>query len=59
VIGPSISTEGMIVAEVLMSSSQAQAAELQDVIENLQELIPEEPEEDLEEVEGSSSVKDN
>jgi hypothetical protein len=59
VIGPSISTEGMIVAEVLMSSSQAQAAELQDVIENLQELIPEEPEEDLEEVESSSSVKDN
>jgi hypothetical protein len=49
----------MIVAEVLMSLSHAQATELQDVVENLQELIPEEPEEDLEEVEGSYSVEDN
>jgi hypothetical protein len=42
--------------------SQAQAAELHDAVEHLQELIPqepEEPEEDPKEVEGSSSVKDN
>jgi hypothetical protein len=45
--------------------SQAQAVELQDVVEHLQELIPQEPEEpeepkkDPEEVEGSSGVEDN
>jgi chromosome segregation ATPase len=42
--------------------SQAQAAELQDAVEHLQELIPqelEEPEGDPEEVEGSFSVEDN
>jgi chromosome segregation ATPase len=42
--------------------SQAQAAELQDAVEHLQELIPqelEEPERDPEEVEGSFSVEDN
>jgi chromosome segregation ATPase len=45
--------------------SQARAIELQDAVEHLQELIPQEPEEpkepeeDLEEFEGSSSVEDN
>jgi chromosome segregation ATPase len=42
--------------------SQAQAAELQDVVEHLQELIPEEPEEpeeESEEVKCSSGVEDN
>jgi hypothetical protein len=35
--------------------------ELQNVVEHLQELLPqeEEPEEDLEEVDGSSGVEDN
>jgi peptidoglycan hydrolase CwlO-like protein len=42
--------------------SQAQATELQDAVEHLQELIPpepEEPEDDPEEVEGLSGVEDN
>jgi predicted nucleic acid-binding Zn-ribbon protein len=42
--------------------SQAQAVELQDAVEHLQELIPqepEEPEEDLEEIKGMSGVEDN
>jgi multidrug resistance efflux pump len=45
--------------------SEAQAVELQDTVEHLQELIPqelgepEEPEEDPEEIEGMSSVEDN
>jgi hypothetical protein len=39
--------------------SQAQAIELQDAVEHLQELIPQEPEEDPEEVDGSSGVEDN
>jgi nitrate/nitrite-specific signal transduction histidine kinase len=45
--------------------SQAQAAELHDVVEHLQELIPQEPEEsedpeeDPEEIEGMSGVEDN
>jgi flagellar biosynthesis chaperone FliJ len=45
--------------------SQVQAIELHDVVEHLQELIPQEseepekPEEDPEEVEGSSGVEDN
>jgi chromosome segregation ATPase len=42
--------------------SQAQAAELQDVVEHLQELIPEEPEEpeeESEEVKCLSGVEDN
>jgi hypothetical protein len=42
--------------------SQAQAAELQDAVEHLQELLPqelEEPEEDPEEIEGMSDVEDN
>jgi hypothetical protein len=45
--------------------SQAQATELQDAVEHLQELIPQEteepkePKEDPEEVEGSSGVEDN
>jgi hypothetical protein len=41
--------------------SQAQAAELQNTVEHLQELLPpdEELEEDLEEDEGSSGVEDN
>jgi chromosome segregation ATPase len=38
--------------------SQAQAAELQDAVEHLQELIPQEPKEP-EEVEGSSGAEDN
>jgi hypothetical protein len=37
-----------------LEASQAQAIELQDVVEHLQELIPQEPEE----VEGSSGVED-
>jgi hypothetical protein len=39
--------------------SQAQTAKLQDAVEHLQELIPEEPEEDPREIEGMSGVKDN
>jgi chromosome segregation ATPase len=42
--------------------SQAQAAELQDAVEHLQELLPqelEEPEEDPEEIEGMSDAEDN
>jgi chromosome segregation ATPase len=42
-----------------LEASQAQAAELQDAVEHLHELIPQEPEEDPEEVEGSSGVEDN
>jgi peptidoglycan hydrolase CwlO-like protein len=43
-----------------LEASQAQAIELQDVVEHLQELIPQEPEEPEkpEEVEGSSGVED-
>jgi chromosome segregation ATPase len=40
-----------------LEASQAQGAELQDMVEHLQELIPQDHEEDLEEVEGSSSVE--
>jgi hypothetical protein len=42
--------------------SQAQAAELQDAVEHLQQLIPqelEEPKEDPEEIEGMSGMEDN
>jgi chromosome segregation ATPase len=42
--------------------SQAQAAELQDAVEHLQELIPQEPEEPNEdpgEIEGMSGLEDN
>jgi chromosome segregation ATPase len=48
-----------------LEASQAQAVELQNAVEHLQELIPQEPEEpkepeeDLEEVEGSSGVEGN
>jgi chromosome segregation ATPase len=48
-----------------LEASQAQAAELQDAVEHMRELIPpeleepEESEEDLEEVESSSGVEDN
>jgi hypothetical protein len=45
-----------------LEASLDQAAELQDVIEHLQELIleePEEPEEDPKEIEGMSGVEDN
>jgi hypothetical protein len=44
-----------------LEASQARAMELQNVVEHLQELLPqeEEPEEDLEEVDGSSGVEDN
>jgi cell division septum initiation protein DivIVA len=45
-----------------LEASQAQAVELEDAVEHLQELIPqepEEPEEDLEEIEGMSGVEDN
>jgi chromosome segregation ATPase len=44
-----------------LTMSQAQAAELQDAVKHLQELLPldEEPEEDPEEDEGSSRVLDN
>jgi hypothetical protein len=42
-----------------LEASQAQTAELQDAVEHLQELIPQEPEEDPEEVKGSSGVEDN
>jgi hypothetical protein len=38
-----------------LKASQAQAAELQDVVEHLQELLPQEPEE----IEGMSGVEDN
>jgi Tfp pilus assembly protein PilO len=43
-----------------LEASQAQAAELQDTVEHLQELLPqdEEPEEDLEEIQGMSGVED-
>jgi hypothetical protein len=36
--------------------SQAQAVELQDAVEHLQELIPQELEEDPEEIEGTSML---
>jgi chromosome segregation ATPase len=45
-----------------LKASQAQAAELQEVIGHLQELIPQEPEEteeDPEEIEGMSGVEYN
>jgi predicted nucleic acid-binding Zn-ribbon protein len=48
-----------------LEASQAQAAELQDAVEHMRELIPpeleepEESEEDLEEVESSSGVENN
>jgi chromosome segregation ATPase len=44
-----------------LEASQAQAAKLQDVVEHLQELIPQEPEEpkEPEEIEGMSGVEDN
>jgi chromosome segregation ATPase len=42
-----------------LKSSQAHAAEFQDAVEHLQELVPQEPEEDPEEIEGSSGVEDN
>jgi peptidoglycan hydrolase CwlO-like protein len=48
-----------------LEMSQAHAAELQDTVEHLQELIPqeleepEEPEEDPKEIEGMSGVEDN
>jgi predicted nucleic acid-binding Zn-ribbon protein len=48
-----------------LEASQAQAAELQDAVEHLQELIPqeleepEEPEEEPEEIEDMSGVEDN
>jgi hypothetical protein len=38
--------------------SRAQAADLQHEVEHLQELIPPEPEEDPEEIEGMSGVDD-
>jgi chromosome segregation ATPase len=41
-----------------LEASQAQAADLQHQVEHLQELIPPEPEEDPEEVEGMSDVDD-
>jgi chromosome segregation ATPase len=39
--------------------SHAQTTELQDAVEHLHELIPQEPEEDPEEIEGMSGVEDN
>jgi chromosome segregation ATPase len=48
-----------------LEGSQTQATELQDAVEHLQELIPQEPEEpeepkeDPEQIEGMSSVEDN
>jgi chromosome segregation ATPase len=42
-----------------LEASQAQTAELQHEMEHLQELIPQEPEEDPEKIEGMSSVEDN
>jgi chromosome segregation ATPase len=48
-----------------LEASQAQAAELQDAVEHLQELIPqeseepEEPKEDLDAIKGMSGVEDN
>jgi peptidoglycan hydrolase CwlO-like protein len=39
--------------------TQAQAANLQPEVEHLQELIPQEPEEDPEEIEGISCVEDH
>jgi chromosome segregation ATPase len=41
-----------------LEASQVHAVELQDAVEHLQELIPQEPKEP-EEVKGSSSVEDN
>jgi hypothetical protein len=43
----------------LLEVSQAQAVDLQHQVEDLQELIPEEPEEDLEEIEGMFDVDDD
>jgi hypothetical protein len=42
-----------------LKSSQAHAVEFQDAVEHLQELVPQEPEEDPKEIEGSSGVEDN
>jgi hypothetical protein len=42
-----------------LEASQAHAADLQHEVEHLQELIPSEPEEDPEEIEGMSDVEDN
>jgi chromosome segregation ATPase len=42
-----------------LEASQAQAADLQHQLEHLQELIPPEPEEDPEEIEGMSDVDDD
>jgi chromosome segregation ATPase len=42
-----------------LEASQAQAADLQHQVEHLQELIPEEPEEDPEEIEGMSDVDED
>jgi hypothetical protein len=42
-----------------LEASQAQATYLQHEVEHLQELIPQEPEEDLGEIEGMSGVEDN
>jgi hypothetical protein len=50
---------------MLLKASQAQGVDLQDAVEHLQELIPQEHEEaeeskeDPKEVEGSSGVEDN
>jgi hypothetical protein len=43
----------------LLEVSQAQAVDLQHQVEDLQKLIPEEPEEDLEEIEGMFDVDDD
>jgi chromosome segregation ATPase len=42
-----------------LEASQAQATDLQHEVEHLQELIPPEPEEDLEEIKGMSDVDNN
>jgi chromosome segregation ATPase len=42
-----------------LEASQAQAVDLQHQVGNLQELIPPEPEEDPEEIEGTSDVDDD
>jgi hypothetical protein len=42
-----------------LEANQAQAIELHDAIDHLQELIPKEPEEDLEEINGMCGVEDN
>jgi peptidoglycan hydrolase CwlO-like protein len=42
-----------------LEASQAQAVDLQHQVEHLQELIPEEPEEDPGEIEGISDVDDD